>query len=166
MLLKRTRNQPPHCEFLSTLVAFLDDEWGVIWAPSHRTSRNVCEIRQGESRHQCPALPWASVTDRMHRTKAVLTSVATRVNEGKRYLEAWLGRKVLVTQSCLTLCDPMDLQIARLPCPWNSPGKNTRMGYHALLQGISPIQGSKWVSCIASIPLDPPGKPASSLKTS
>ena len=31
---------------------------------------------------------------------------------------------------------PHRLQPARLLCPWNSPGKNTEMGYHFLLQGI------------------------------
>ena len=30
----------------------------------------------------------------------------------------------------------------RLLCPWNSPGKNTGVGCHALLQGIFPTQGS------------------------
>ena len=29
----------------------------------------------------------------------------------------------------------------RLLCPWSPPGKSTGMGCHALLQGISPIQG-------------------------
>ena len=28
------------------------------------------------------------------------------------------------------------------PCPWDSPGKNTGMGSHFLLQGIFPTQGS------------------------
>ena len=32
-------------------------------------------------------------------------------------------------QSCPTLCNP-----TRLPCPWDSPGKNTGVGYHFLLQ--------------------------------
>ena len=32
---------------------------------------------------------------------------------------------VLVTQSCLTLCDPHGLKLTRLLCPWNSLGKNT-----------------------------------------
>ena len=48
--------------------------------------------------------------------------------------------KVLVTQLCLTLCDPIDL--SRLLCAWNSPGKNTGVGCHSLLQGIFPTQGS------------------------
>ena len=29
-----------------------------------------------------------------------------------------------------------------LHCPWDSPGKNTAVGCHALLQGIFPTQGS------------------------
>ena len=39
-------------------------------------------------------------------------------------------------QSCPTLSDPMNCKPVRLLCPWNSPGKNTREGCHALLQGI------------------------------
>ena len=52
----------------------------------------------------------------------------------------WYYRKVtvLVVQSCLTLCNPMDCSL----CPWNSPGKNTRVGSHSILQGIFPTQGS------------------------
>ena len=33
------------------------------------------------------------------------------------------------------------LQPARLLCPWDSPGKNTGVDCHALLQGIFPTQG-------------------------
>ena len=36
---------------------------------------------------------------------------------------------------------PHGLQHTRLLCPWNSPGKNTGMGCHVLLQGIFPTQG-------------------------
>ena len=35
-------------------------------------------------------------------------------------------------QSCPTLCDPIDP--TRLPRPWDSPGKNTGVGCHFLLQ--------------------------------
>ena len=37
---------------------------------------------------------------------------------------------------------PRGLLPTRLPCPWNSPGKNTRMDCHSLLQGIFLTQGS------------------------
>ena len=37
---------------------------------------------------------------------------------------------------------PHGLQPTRLLCPWHSLGKNTGMGSHSLLQGISPTQGS------------------------
>ena len=39
-------------------------------------------------------------------------------------------------QSCLTLCNPVDwtMQPTRLPRPWDSPGKNTGVGCHFLLQ--------------------------------
>ena len=41
----------------------------------------------------------------------------------------------LVTQSCLTLCKPMDCSLLR---PWDFPGKSIGVGYHFLLQGIFP----------------------------
>ena len=37
-------------------------------------------------------------------------------------------------QSCPTLCNPIDGLPTRLLCPWDSPGKNTGVGCHVLLQ--------------------------------
>ena len=37
---------------------------------------------------------------------------------------------------------PCGPQPSRLLCPWDSPGKSTGVGCHALLQGIFPTQGS------------------------
>ena len=37
-------------------------------------------------------------------------------------------------QSCLTLCDPIDGSPSDSPRPWDSPGKNTGVGCHFLLQ--------------------------------
>ena len=37
-------------------------------------------------------------------------------------------------QSCPTLCDPIRWQPTRLPHSWDSPGKNTGVGCHFLLQ--------------------------------
>ena len=43
---------------------------------------------------------------------------------------------------------PHGRQPTRLLCPWDSPGKNTGVGCHALLQGIFPTQDQTLVSCI------------------
>ena len=43
-------------------------------------------------------------------------------------------------QSRPTLCDPTDCSPTRLLCPWVSPGKNTRVGCHSLLQEILPTE--------------------------
>ena len=49
------------------------------------------------------------------------------------YISAAAAAKLL--QSCLTLCDqPHRQQPTRLHCPWDSPGKNTGVGCHFLLQ--------------------------------
>ena len=48
----------------------------------------------------------------------------------------------LVTQSCSTLCDPMDCSPPGSSIHEDSPGKNTGVDCHALLQGIFPAQGS------------------------
>ena len=47
----------------------------------------------------------------------------------------------LVAQSCPTLCDPMDYSPPGSSVHGDSPGKNTGVGCHALLQGIFPTQG-------------------------
>ena len=51
----------------------------------------------------------------------------------------------LVAQSCPTLCDTRDCSPPGSSVHGNTPGKNIRVGCHALRQGIFPTQ----VSCIA-----------------
>ena len=48
----------------------------------------------------------------------------------------------LVAQSCPTLCNRMDCCLPGSSVHGDSPGKNTGLGCHALLQGIFPTQGS------------------------
>ena len=67
----------------------------------------------------------------------------------------------LVTKSYLTPLRPHGLHPTRLLCPWNSPGKNTEVGCHFLLQEIL-IQGSN--PCLPhwqadSLPLSHLGSP-------
>ena len=49
---------------------------------------------------------------------------------------------VLVAQSCLTLYNPMDCSPPGSSNHGDSPGKNTGVGCHSLLQGIFRTQGS------------------------
>ena len=51
------------------------------------------------------------------------------------------GYMCLVTQSCLTLCNTKDCNPPGSFVHGDSPGKNTRVGCHAL-QGIIPTHGS------------------------
>ena len=65
-------------------------------------------------------------------------------------------------QSCQTLCDPMDCSPPGSFDHGNSPGKNTGVGCHALVQEIFLIQGLN--QCFLheqadSLPFDPPRKP-------
>ena len=48
----------------------------------------------------------------------------------------------LIAQLCPTLCDRMDCSPPDSSVHGDSPGKNTRVDCHALLQGIFPTQGS------------------------
>ena len=65
-------------------------------------------------------------------------------------LDFWYFREKLITacavcfvaQLCLTLCDPVDCSPPGSSVHGDSPGKNTGVGCHALLQGIFPTQGS------------------------
>ena len=50
--------------------------------------------------------------------------------------------KLCQSQLCLTLCDPMGCSPPGSSVAWNSPGKNTGVHCHALLQGIFPTQES------------------------
>ena len=88
--------------------------------------------RDAEGREvECREGVWAGSTWKMATDK--LTGV----------MEVWCWSypslkwsEVKVTQSCLTLFDPMDSS------PWNSLGQNTGVGSLSLLQGIFPTQGS------------------------
>ena len=63
---------------------------------------------------------------------------------------------VSVIQSYPTLCN------TRLLCLWDSPGKNTGVGSHSLLQGIFPIQGLNpglLHGQVNSLRSESPGKP-------
>ena len=62
------------------------------------------------------------------------TSRAPWVQEGMLFPVKPKVHSCMWVQLSLTLCDPL--------CPWNFPGKNTGVGWHFLLKGIFPMQGS------------------------
>ena len=63
-----------------------------------------------------------------------------------------------LAQSCPALCHPMDFSLPASSAHGDSPGKNTGVGCHALLQGTYPTQGSnpglphcRWICyCLAT----------------
>ena len=70
-----------------------------------------------------------------------------------------LGNRIILGRgksvSCSVLSDslwPHGLQPTRLLCPWNSPGQNTGVGSHSLLQGIFPTQDSNSLQQADSLP--------------
>ena len=67
-------------------------------------------------------------------------------------------------QSCLTLCNPIDRSPPRLLRPWDSPGKNTGVGCHFLLQCMKVKSESEVVQSCPTL-LDPMGcsRPGSSV---
>ena len=80
------------------------------------------------------------------------------MEETDRSCDARLSAKLL--QSCPTLCDPIDGSPPGSH-PWDSPGKNTRVGCHCLLQCMKVKSESEVAqSCLTlSDPMDcsPPG---------
>ena len=94
---------------------------GYIWQTSHPPQWGA------QRRAQCASCRVTS--EKTHFTPGVCTcSVASGMSDSLR---------------------PSVLQPARLLCPRNSPGKNTGVGCHVLLQGIFPTQGSN--PCLLSL---------------
>ena len=141
-----------------------------------------------------PSLPWKEESDKKTEgieasilciRKAEYMWKYPWVNSAWELLELSLwevkilskGRSLLLAESsslhacmlsrfrCVQLFVPHRLYPTRLFCPWDSPGKNTGVGCHALLQGIFLTQGSNpRLLCLllwqaGSLPLAPPGKP-------
>ena len=83
---------------------------------------------------------------------SLLVSMSTRLSWGCVQQGNWYDMKCVCVcvcvcihaQLCPTLCNPMNCSLpVRLLCSWNFSGKNTRVCWPFLLQGIFPAQGSK-----------------------
>ena len=84
-----------------------------------------------------------------HEKKETLPFAATWIDFAVLYL---------VTQSCPTLCDPMDCSPPGSSVHGDSPGKNTGVDCHALLQENFPTQESNR-GLLHSLPAELPEKP-------
>ena len=124
--------RPPQTAILLFCISF---PWGWSWS----LSPVQC--------HEPPSI----VHQALYQTK--LTVVAETSGETWQLLkhpaELCPNRRseVLVTQSCLTLCNPMDCSPPGSSVHGDSPGKNTGVGCYALLQRIFPTQGLKLCLC-------------------
>ena len=73
------------------------------------------------------------ISDFLHWTQqfsAIIKSIIFREELEKEFRTAAAAKSL---QSCLTLCDPIDGSLSGSH-PWDSPGKNTGVGCHFLLQ--------------------------------
>ena len=68
------------------------------------------------------------------------TDKSNKTSGGRKWVQ---GGTYSLPGSCVShSVDPWTV-VCQLLCPWNSPGKNTRVGCHSLLQGIFQTQGWK-----------------------
>ena len=74
------------------------------------------------------------VTDEKTRAQSKVMLLAGKGTRSQTKIIWFQGlNQEMCAQSCLTL-QPPGLQPTRLLCPWDFPGKNTRVGCHFLLQ--------------------------------
>ena len=124
---KVVKHKRPHIPFVST-------------PKNSQTSETVTESRpvilgpRGQGR-DCFQSAGAQhrVTEAFHTfTKGVVT----KHTQLPKLIKLCVSHSVVSDSLC-----PHGLQPARLLCSWDSPGKNTGVGCHFLLQGIFPTQG-------------------------
>ena len=87
-------------------------------------------------------------------------SVSFVIKETKVKQEDGILHKCVCVFSCVLLfATPMDCSPPGSSVHGNSPGKNTGVGFHALLRGIFPHLLCLLHWQVGSLPLAPPGKP-------
>ena len=104
-----------------------------------------------------------------HRSSNHLWAHSVMLADGVEHAQVLLPEEQVCiraksSQSCPTLCDPLDCSPPDSSAHGDSPGKDTGVGCHALIQGVFPIQGSNLHLLFllqrqaGSSPPAPPGK--------
>ena len=106
----------------------------LLYFPSIKKTKKVKTHSPKFSYHLIPTSPPAFVV--------LLKSVSRYFWKVWAFSFPWCAVLCLVTQLCPTLCNPMDCSPPGSSIHGDSPGKNSRVGCHALLQGIFPTQVS------------------------
>ena len=88
---------------------------------------------------------------RMDTEDTMLSDILNQIRSDQSLSHVRLNSEVKVAQLCLTPCDPMDCSPPGSSVHGNSPGKNTGVGSHSLLQGSSLPRDQTQVSYIAGI---------------
>ena len=111
-----------------------------------RDWRSICRLPQGAGAllgqpPGGPELPWTTGPATWHATQGLQAVVVSLGREG---VLPCTGRKN-ESVSCSVVSNslrPHGLEPTRLLCPWDSPGKTTRVGFYSLLQEIFLTLGS------------------------
>ena len=120
--------------------------WGKPWGAGRQTTI-LSALQSANSLLQTMgSLTWQGQQSifPVKRTKGFSFSPTTTMqNSGQGWTESQSGSRMIHACACaqsLSRVWPHGLNAARLLCPRNSPGKNTGVGCHCLLQGIIPTQ--------------------------
>ena len=92
----------------------------------------------------------------LHTVPIVAASIYILKNraEGFPFLHTVSAAAAKSLQSCPTLCNPRDGSPPGFPHPWDSPGKNTGVGCHFLLQYMK-VKSESEVAQSCPTPSDP-----------
>ena len=149
------RQQPEDAQIGNTAVCGKWKWVGVETRPEVALGRRCSQTMALYGRQTSVSLPKPMLTSLLLCRNSFVPN-CIRKNEASRSCPCCA---VVVTQSCPTLCNPMDCSLTGSSDHGDSPGKNTGVGCHALLQGIFPgIEPMSPTLQTDSLPSEPPGK--------
>ena len=111
-------------------------DWRITWTLSHSEGPVCINCREISPMPLPLPSTLSEMCNRITRSRRLIWNSVTW-----RFYEAMPLLLCLAAQSCPTLCNPMDCSPPGSSVHGDSPGKNIRVGCHALLQGIFPTQG-------------------------